>query len=61
MPIPFNKYDYLYIKDLERCPYPPFRNHPKFRDWNDEDDKRMLLLALDRYADVLQRKIKKAE
>jgi hypothetical protein len=58
MPIPFHKYDYLKIKDLERCPYPPFRNHPEFTKWNDNDDRRMLLIALDRYADKLKGKNK---
>lgn len=51
----FELYEYLKFGDLERCPYPPFRNHPKYRKWHEEDDTRMLLLALDRYADDLQK------
>jgi len=53
MPRSFNKYDWLKFSDLERCPYPPFRNHPKFKEWNENDDRRMLLIALDRYADYI--------
>lgn len=50
----FDRYDWLKWKDIERCPYPPFSNHPKHTNWNKQDDKRMLLIALDRYVDYLQ-------
>jgi len=50
---PFNRYDWLKFKDVERCPYPPFRNDPNWLEWTVNDDKRMLLIALDRYAAYL--------
>lgn len=56
MPIPFDKYNYLKMKDLERCPYPIFRNDPNIIEWTRRDDFRMLLIALDCYADRLQNK-----
>lgn len=50
---PFNWYDYLKWKDLERNPNTPFTEAS--RKWSEEDNKRMLLIALDRYADELQK------
>lgn len=54
--IPFDVFDWLRIGDIERCPYPPFRNHPKHAEWNTNDEKRLTLIALDRYADYLRDK-----
>jgi hypothetical protein len=48
----FDKYDYLKMKDLERCPY--VWGTKECGEWNIQDDRRMLLIALDRYADYLQ-------
>jgi len=56
--IPYDRYDWLMMKDLERCPYPPFRSHPLFKEWNDNDDRRMELIALDRYASYLLGELK---
>ena len=50
--IVFNVYDYLIMNDLERCPYPMFTK--ECGEWCEQDDKRKILIALDRYADVLQ-------
>ena len=47
---------YIKWKDIERCLYPPFRNHPNFLEWIEKDNERLLLIALDRYADKLQNK-----
>jgi hypothetical protein len=49
---PFDKYDWLKVKDIERCPYAMFTAECGF--WSKRDDRRMLLIALDRYADHLQ-------
>lgn len=58
MPIPFDKYNWLRVYDLERCPYPYFTSHypptppnPEVVKWIQEDDARMLLCALERYAE----------
>ena len=48
MPRPFNKYDWLKIMDLERNPEKPFTQTSV--EWFKRDDRRMLLIALDRYA-----------
>lgn len=54
MPIPFYPIDrWIKWKDVERCPYPMFRNHPEWGPWNERDDKRLLLIALDRYAEFI--------
>lgn len=45
---PFDKYDWLKFRDLERCPYAPFTSEAV--SWLAKDDRRMLLIALDRYA-----------
>lgn len=48
----FNKYDYLKLKDLRRCPF-PYQGKRTIR-WDKEDNHRLLLIALDRYADKLK-------
>lgn len=48
---PFEKYDYLFFRDLERCPYR--WGTAMCGQWCKLDDERMLLIALDRYAEVL--------
>lgn len=53
MPFPFHKYEFIKYKDLERSPF-TFHS-PEYVKWSEEDDKRLLLIALDRYADALQR------
>lgn len=62
MPIPFNLYDYLTWNDFERCPYASFSLNPlereKAYDWIKKDDKRMLLIALDRYTDRIIKECK---
>lgn len=51
---PFDKYEYLKLKYLERC---PFRwSTPEGADWCQRDDHRLFLIALDLYADYLQGK-----
>lgn len=50
MPIPFIAEQWIKWKDIERCPYPIFRNHPDFMCWTKIDDERLLCIALDRYA-----------
>lgn len=54
MPIPFYRYDYLLMSDLERNPYPMFSSESAV--WDEKWHQRMLLIALERYADVLQKK-----
>lgn len=52
MVFPFNQNEFVvYIKDIERCPYLP--KDYQYIDWNREDNKRKLLLVLDRYAKSL--------
>lgn len=60
MLIPYDRYDWLMMKDLERCPYPIFNieNGENQARWSREDDRRMELLALDRYADYLRGELK---
>jgi hypothetical protein len=49
---PFDKYEYLKLKHLERC---PFRwSTPEGADWCQRNDHRLFLIALDLYADYLQ-------
>lgn len=55
MPIPFYEPKYLKFKDLERCPYSLRTEYRQNCEWMIADNKRMLLIALDRYADVLQK------
>lgn len=51
MPKPFQII--IFIKDLERCPYTwKDSRYPK---WAEEDNKRILLINLNRYADQLQK------
>lgn len=52
--IPFDKYHYLKFKDLERCPYVIWTKEEI--EWSKKDNFRMLLIALDRYADKLQKR-----
>jgi hypothetical protein len=49
---PFSKWDWYDIRDLERCPYVFWSK--ECHDWTVLDDGRILLIALDRYADYLQ-------
>lgn len=51
--MPFEKYDWLKLGDLERCPFVIFS--PESAKWGEEDNRRMLLIALERYANFLQR------
>ena len=48
MILEFNPNNELYDEDLERCPY--FYKDPQCAKWHEEDDKRLYLLALERYA-----------
>jgi hypothetical protein len=48
---PFDEFDYLQLRDIERCPY--VWNSPKCIEWNKQDKQRMLLIALERYAHYL--------
>ena len=52
--IEFDKYDWLYWDDVQRCPHPPFTKAAG--EWLRGDDHRMLLLALERYACFLERR-----
>jgi len=52
--IAFDRYNYLKIKDLERCPYVIWTKEEI--EWLKKDNFRMLLIALDRYADELEKK-----
>lgn len=52
---PFYRYDWLKFKHLERCPY--VWGTPDCDKWNKEDDRRMLLIALDCYAEYLEYKM----
>jgi hypothetical protein len=53
MPIPFDKYDYLKWGDLKRNPYSSYHNSQEWFEWHLNDDKRLLLIALERYADKI--------
>lgn len=57
--LPFILYEWYGFMDLERCPYASFSSNQEERDkafeWNKKDDFRILLIALDRYADFLQK------
>lgn len=55
MPIPFNQFQLLTWNDVERCPFPP--QHPLWLEWNQNDDKRMLLIALEKYANIISSQI----
>lgn len=50
----FNPSKYIKWKDIIRCPY-AFKDQ-RWSEWSRKDDNRLLLIALDRYADELQRK-----
>lgn len=56
MPIPFDRGKYITWNDIERCPY-SFRGDVfeanMWLKWNQNDDKRLLLIALDRYANEI--------
>jgi hypothetical protein len=54
MPKAFDRYDYLKMKDMERCPYPMFTK--ECGEWNKKDDERLLIVALERYAEDLKTK-----
>lgn len=54
MPIPFDIYDWYLFNDLQRCPYR--WGTWECREWNKVEDRRILLVMLDRYADYLQGK-----
>jgi len=54
MPIPFLQEDYIILEDVEDCPYP--FSSPSYNYWWNDDSIRLLLIALDRYADELQKK-----
>lgn len=51
---PFEKYNYITIGDMERQPFTPFSDEAIL--WHIKDDRRLFLIALDRYADELQGK-----
>jgi hypothetical protein len=51
---PFYRFDWLRFRDLERCPFVWYSK--ECNEWIRQDDRRMLLIALDRYADYLQKK-----
>lgn len=48
---PFDEFDYLKIGDIERCPYT--WGTPECADWNAKDKQRLVLIALERYANYL--------
>lgn len=50
--IPFDPHNYLKFKDYERCPHK--WDSFECAVWCKKDDERLLLIALDRYADFLQ-------
>jgi hypothetical protein len=52
---PFDPYDYWTIGDIEHCPYPMWNAEYKDRwvEWNKQDKQRMMLIALERYANYL--------
>lgn len=54
MPIPFDRYDYLKLKDLERSPYVIWSQAEV--EWSKKDNHRMLLIALDRYAETIAKR-----
>ncbi len=49
---PFNEEEWLKWKDIERCPYSMYDEH--WASWSKRDDIRLMLIALDRFADYLQ-------
>lgn len=49
---PFERYNYIKMKDLERSPYVIWSKEEN--EWSKNDNYRMLLIALDRYADELE-------
>jgi hypothetical protein len=49
---PFWLWDWLTIGDMERNPHDPGTRHS--REWSVVDDRRLLLIALDRYALLLR-------
>lgn len=51
MIFPFNKEEFLFLKDIERCPF--IWGDYKYPLWIKNDDKRQLLIALDRYSKSL--------
>lgn len=59
MMLPFEKYDWLMIKDIERCPY--IWKDYQYSAWWKDNEQRQLLIALDRYADFLQHKLKEED
>lgn len=59
MLISYDPYDWLMIKDIERCPYTS--KDDGYLTWHNNDDQRLELIALDRYADFLQDKLKKED
>lgn len=58
MPIPFEEYKYHFFQDIRRSPFVIWTKEEV--EWSKNERKRMFLLALDRYADVLQKKEKNA-
>jgi len=62
MLIPYERYDWQMMKDLERCPYASFSKDPYQRlmasKWYSENDRKMELKALDRYASYLLGELK---
>lgn len=48
MMMPFYIVDWITIGDMERCPYN--QNTPERDGWIQRDDRRLLLIALDRWA-----------
>jgi hypothetical protein len=53
--IVFDRYDYLTWDDVERNPYAMY--NPMCSIWAKEDDRRLLLVALDKYAEALRGQI----
>lgn len=47
----FKEEEHRQFRDIERCPYAP--KDSEYREWIKKDNKRLLLIALDRYAEML--------
>jgi len=56
--LPFIPERWIKWKDIERCPYAMFSTYEEERkraaEWNEKDNERLTLIALDRYADYLK-------
>ena len=54
----FNLSKYIKWKDIQRSPYSRFSSYPEERkraeEWDKKDDERLMLIALERYAEDLK-------